>query len=370
MAILLPLPDQFFNDDGTPAAGKQMFCYIAGSSTKTTTWTDATGGTANANPVVLNSDGRPPGGNGIWGITGVTYDLHLASATDTDPPTGATIDYDGRVGVETPTSTQSEWIASGQDGTYISATSFSVVGDQTATYEVNRRLQIVDGGGTKYVTIKSATFGSVTTVVVTGDSLASAITSVSLGLITATDSALPTIVPIDKKAAAVASATTPDIWVGEGSTLHITGTTTITGFAAAPNIGAWRKLLFDDAVLLTDGANLVVPGGNYTTAADDIVWVYADTLTKFYVWPERADGSPVANIGATINAATGKTTPVDADEMALSDSAASNILKKVTWANIKDTLKTYFDPLYDSNGTWTPVIGGSGGGRIYGLLGI
>lgn len=45
-------------------------------------------------------------------------------------------------------------------------------------------------------------------------------------------------------------------------------------------------------------------------------------------------------------AATGKTTPVDADVMPLADSAAANVLKKVTWANLKATLKTYFDTLY------------------------
>lgn len=46
-----------------------------------------------------------------------------------------------------------------------------------------------------------------------------------------------------------------------------------------------------------------------------------------------------------LNGLTGKTTPVDADEMYLRDSvgAASN---KVTWANLKATLKTYFDGLY------------------------
>lgn len=41
-----------------------------------------------------------------------------------------------------------------------------------------------------------------------------------------------------------------------------------------------------------------------------------------------------------------KTTPVDADSVALSDSAASGFRKKLTWANLKATLKTYFDSLY------------------------
>jgi hypothetical protein len=48
----------------------------------------------------------------------------------------------------------------------------------------------------------------------------------------------------------------------------------------------------------------------------------------------------------SINAATAKTTPVDADFFGLIDSAASNILKKVSWANIKATLKAYFDTFY------------------------
>lgn len=46
------------------------------------------------------------------------------------------------------------------------------------------------------------------------------------------------------------------------------------------------------------------------------------------------------------HAATSKATPVDADELPLVDSAASNVLKKLTWANLKATVKTYFDTLY------------------------
>lgn len=44
--------------------------------------------------------------------------------------------------------------------------------------------------------------------------------------------------------------------------------------------------------------------------------------------------------GATV-AAAGKTTPVDADSIPLVDSAASNILKKLTWANLKATILTW-----------------------------
>jgi hypothetical protein len=56
--------------------------------------------------------------------------------------------------------------------------------------------------------------------------------------------------------------------------------------------------------------------------------------------------------GALINGATAKTTPVDADFIGLMDSAASNILKKLSWLNVKATLKTYFDTLYQAVGTY------------------
>jgi hypothetical protein len=74
-------------------------------------------------------------------------------------------------------------------------------------------------------------------------------------------------------------------------------------------------------------------------------------------------------IGALINGATAKTTPVDADYVGLMDSAASNILKKLSWANIKATLKTYFDTLYAvfgeavnaQTGTTYTYVNGDGG---------
>lgn len=43
-----------------------------------------------------------------------------------------------------------------------------------------------------------------------------------------------------------------------------------------------------------------------------------------------------------VHDATGKTTPVDTDEIGLADSAASYATKKLTWANLKATLVTWF----------------------------
>lgn len=64
-----------------------------------------------------------------------------------------------------------------------------------------------------------------------------------------------------------------------------------------------------------------------------------------------------ALLGAMITGFTSKTTPVDADEILLSDSASSNASKKVTLTNLKAFLKTYFDSLYVlAAGTYTPTL--------------
>lgn len=65
--------------------------------------------------------------------------------------------------------------------------------------------------------------------------------------------------------------------------------------------------------------------------------------------------------GQFIVDATGKTTPVDADTLPLIDSADSNNLKKLTWANIKAAIKSYYDSVTATltNKTLTaPIIGG------------
>lgn len=84
------------------------------------------------------------------------------------------------------------------------------------------------------------------------------------------------------------------------------------------------------------------------TGVADRIYVAVDT-GFLYRWT----GSVYTQIGgggggggdfdlpAAIHAATGKTTPVDADELALADSAASYVLKKLTFANLKAWVKAW-----------------------------
>jgi microcystin-dependent protein len=94
---------QFFTTTGQPLAGGKIYTYQAGSSTPLATYTDNTGATANANPIVLGTDGRPA--TEVWLTYGFNYKFILKTADDTtiqtydnlygiigtQPATGATI---------------------------------------------------------------------------------------------------------------------------------------------------------------------------------------------------------------------------------------------------------------------------------------
>lgn len=51
------LKQRFFDANGLPLAGGQLFTYLAGTTTPLATYTDSTGVTPNANPVILDSSG-------------------------------------------------------------------------------------------------------------------------------------------------------------------------------------------------------------------------------------------------------------------------------------------------------------------------
>jgi hypothetical protein len=72
----------------------------------------------------------------------------------------------------------------------------------------------------------------------------------------------------------------------------------------------------------------------------------ADAITKKHA--SGSDAETTTTIGSLINGASNKDTPIDTDQIGLMDSLASNVLKKLSWANIKVTLKTYFDSLYST----------------------
>ena len=83
---------QFFTTTGIPLAGGKIYTYQAGSSTPLATYTDNTGATANANPIVLGTDGRPA--TEIWLTYGYNYKFVLKTADDSTIQT-----YDNLYGI-------------------------------------------------------------------------------------------------------------------------------------------------------------------------------------------------------------------------------------------------------------------------------
>jgi hypothetical protein len=121
----------------------------------------------------------------------------------------------------------------------------------------------------------------------------------------------------------------------------VVGPSSATADHVATFNGTTGKLIKDSGLVLS-GTNT----GDQTSVSGN-----AGTATALQT-SRNIDGqafngtADITVIAPGTHAATGKTTPVDADEMPLVDSAASNVLKKLTWANLKATLKTYLDTLY------------------------
>jgi hypothetical protein len=69
---------QFFDNNGNPLAGGLIYTYAAGTTTPAATYTTYTGGTANANPIVLDSAGRTPAQ--IWLTSGSSYKFVLQTS--------------------------------------------------------------------------------------------------------------------------------------------------------------------------------------------------------------------------------------------------------------------------------------------------
>jgi hypothetical protein len=182
--------DQTFDANGDPLTGGQIETYIAGSSTPLATFTDDTGSTPQSNPIILNSLGYPTLG-AVWLTGGQSYKFVIKDAM------GVTLrTIDNISGVNDASVSQSEWVVSGLTPTYINATSFSVPGDQTTVFQINRRLRTTNTSGFIYSTITDSVFAAgITTVTVANDSgvLDAGLSVVEYALLSADNDSVPAI---------------------------------------------------------------------------------------------------------------------------------------------------------------------------------
>src|SRR5258708_23762872 len=130
--------DANFTVSGVPASGYKLFTYLAGTTTKQTTYQDNAAVTPNANPILLNSQGYPASGGSvveIWLNQGVNYKFVYTAGTDGDPPSSPVWTRDNISGIDDPTNitAANEWIQ-GPTPTFVSTTSFTLSGDQRTNF--------------------------------------------------------------------------------------------------------------------------------------------------------------------------------------------------------------------------------------------
>lgn len=154
----------------------------------------------------------------------------------------------------------------------------------------------------------------------------------------------------------------------------VVGPASVTDNRIARYDGGTGKVIQDSGASIDDSGNITATNLSGTNTGDQTnITGNAGTATALQtartINGVSFDGTAnIEVIAAATHAASSKATPVDADQLGIIDSAASWVLKYVTWANIKATLKTYFDTLYGTkeilqnsqSGAYTLVLGDSG----------
>lgn len=186
--FLAPLiNNQQEDSNGAPLSGGSIEVYLAGTSTPATTTSDKAGAVPNTWPIVLNTLGVNQQG-AVWITGGFLYKYVIKNSVGIVQRT-----IDNLSGINDTAVAIDQWIPYQGTPTYVSATSFTVVGDQTAIFQVGRRLKSMNTGGTIYSTITTSTYSAPnTTVTVRNDSgaLDAGLSQVSYGVVSIDQSSI------------------------------------------------------------------------------------------------------------------------------------------------------------------------------------
>ena len=269
-----------FNNDqavvdanGDPRTGAHLHTYLAGGSTPATTYKTSagSGGAAHTNPIILDANGLPPAP--IWLTQGASYKFVLAPSTDTTPPVSAILTIDNITGInDVADVVATEWTPSAMAATYVSSTSFTVTGDQTTALHTGRRIKITSNGTTVYGAIIYSVYTSLTTVYVLLDSgsLASPLTALSYGIVSAANTSHPYFSRDQQCCRLVyGSATLVSVVPQDGNTIWIY--TATSGWALRSIVSGW----------LTANTSVYVNGvAGQSLAASTTYFVYLFDLSN------------------------------------------------------------------------------------------
>src|SRR5262249_46369108 len=146
---------------GGPLVSGTLSTFAAGTSTPLGTYSDNLGLTPNPVVITLDAQGQPA-------VSGVPVEVWLLGGQPStfvlkDAAGGTRWTFDYIVGINDPSASQlavSEWQASGLTTAFVSATSFSVPGDQRSVFTQNRRLKLFSGVTIQYGTVVTTSFAA------------------------------------------------------------------------------------------------------------------------------------------------------------------------------------------------------------------
>lgn len=189
MALFLApiINSQIEDQNGAPLSGGTIEVYLAGTSTPATTYSDKAGLVPNTWPIVLNTLGVNNQG-AVWLTGGASYKFIIKNSAGVVQRT-----IDNVSGINDSLNAADQWVVYQGVPTYVSATTFTVPGDQTQIFQFGTRVKTVNTGGTVYGTVVRSTYGSSTSVVIIPDAgaLDSGLSLVSVGIITPVNPSLP-----------------------------------------------------------------------------------------------------------------------------------------------------------------------------------
>lgn len=238
MAQLFWLSGQTLVDgNGAPYAAAKAYFYETGTTTAKATYSNAGLSSANANPVVADSDGR----FGLIYLVAGRYKIVLTDANDVQ--VGDDLDpVDGVLAL------------------------ISAASAPSPTYAFMRYHNTSDGNVYRRNSANSAWINEGP---VDGLGNAASVTQQLAGTATDAFCTPDSVAGLWQRGADIASASTLSLPAGGGGVFNITGTTGITGISSAQG-GRTVWLKFAGALTLTNSGSFILAGGaNITTAAGD-----------------------------------------------------------------------------------------------------
>lgn len=284
--------EQQFDANGDPLSGGTIEVYLAGTSTPAATTSDKAGLIPNSWPIVLDTLGVNSQGE-VWITGGSAYKFIIKNDAGVTQRT-----IDNVSGINDNTIVVDQWVVYQAPPTFVSATSFTVAGDQTQTFQPGRRLKTTNTGGTVYSTIAASTYlAPNTTVTVVNDSgvLDSGLSVVAYGVISAQSTSAPAIgnfgqCRLQKSGANLVLSRY------QGNLLTINGvaqTIPAAGVSLAPGVAVANTLYYIYAYMSTGVMTLEFSTTGHSTDATTGVEIKTGDATRTLVGMARPTAGPV-----------------------------------------------------------------------------